>query len=122
MTPLPATFQRLTTLVLLLATLSPLRATDKQADTPKPQPLWPAGAPGAVGKEAADVPSLTVYLPPADKATGAAVVICPGGGYGALAMDHEGHQVARWLNSLGIAGVILKYRIAPRYHHPAPLQ
>jgi acetyl esterase/lipase len=84
--------------------------------------LWPEGAPGAVGKEPGDTPSVTVYLPPAGKATGAAVVICPGGGYGFLAMDHEGHQVARWLNTLGVAGVILQYRIAPRYHHPAPLQ
>jgi acetyl esterase/lipase len=82
--------------------------------------LWPEGAPLAKGKAKADIPTVTVYLPPADKATGAAIVICPGGGYGGLAMDHEGHQVARWLNSLGVAGVILKYRVAP-YRHPAPL-
>jgi acetyl esterase/lipase len=49
-------------------------------------------------------------------------VVCPGGGYGALADDHEGRQVARWLNSLGVAAFVLKYRIAPRYHHPAPLR
>jgi acetyl esterase/lipase len=84
--------------------------------------LWPKGAPGAKGTEAKDIPGVTVYLPPADKASGSAVVICPGGGYGFLAMDHEGHQVARWLNSLGVAGIILQYRIAPRYHHPAMLQ
>jgi acetyl esterase/lipase len=84
--------------------------------------LWPQGAPGAVGNEEKDKPSLTVYLPPADKANGAAVVVCPGGGYGALAMDHEGKQVAEWLNSIGVAGFVLQYRIAPRYHHPAPLQ
>jgi acetyl esterase/lipase/enterochelin esterase-like enzyme len=84
--------------------------------------LWPQGAPGAIGTEEADKPSLTVYLPPADKATGAAVVVCPGGGYGALAMDHEGRQVADWLNNLGVAAFVLKYRIAPRYHHPAPLE
>jgi acetyl esterase/lipase len=94
---------------------------DKKGDAPKPLPLWPDGAPGAKGKEAADIPTVTVYLPPADKATGAAVVICPGGGYGNLAMDHEGHQVARWLNSLGVAGVILKYRHAAKYRHPIPL-
>ena len=87
---------------------------------PKEYILWPDGAPLAKGKAKADIPTLTVYLPLADKATGAAVVICPGGGYGGLAMDHEGHQVARWLNSLGVAGVILKYRVAP-YRHPAPL-
>jgi acetyl esterase/lipase len=82
--------------------------------------LWPDGAPGAQGNRDADSPTLTVYLPPKDKATGTAVVICPGGGYRNLAMDHEGHQVARWLNSLGAAAFIVKYRLAP-YRHPAPL-
>jgi enterochelin esterase family protein len=84
--------------------------------------LWPQAAPGAVGDERADRPTLTRYIPPADKATGAAVVVCPGGGYGALADDHEGRQVARWLNSTGVTAFVLKYRIAPRYHHPAPIQ
>ena len=87
--------------------------------------LWPEGAPGAKGNEDGDKPSLTIYLPPKDKATGTAVVICPGGGYGFLAMDHEGHQVAQWLNSLGVAAFILKYRhrnSGAGYGHPAPLQ
>jgi acetyl esterase/lipase len=84
--------------------------------------LWPHGAPGAVGNEDKDKPIITVYLPPADKANGTAVVVCPGGGYGFLAMDHEGKQIAEWLNSLGVTAFVLKYRIAPRYHHPAPLQ
>ncbi len=57
-------------------------------------------------------PTLTVYLPPRDKATGAAVVICPGGGHRILAIDHEGYDVARWLNSIGVAGIVLKYRLA----------
>src|SRR5438270_9253679 len=83
--------------------------------------LWPDGAPGATGKEEADRPSLTLYLPNRDQANGTAVVVCPGGGYGALAFDHEGRQVGEWLNSKGVAAFILKYRIAPRYHHPAPL-
>ena len=56
-------------------------------------------------------PSLTVYLPPPDKANGMAVVICPGGGYERLAIDKEGHEVARWLNTLGVAGIVLKYRL-----------
>src|SRR5207244_3208866 len=94
---------------------------DKKADVSPKTPLWPDGAPGAVGENPEDIPTVTVYLAPADKANGAAVVICPGGGYGALAMDHEGHQVARWLNSLGVAGIILQYRLGPRYRHPAPL-
>jgi acetyl esterase/lipase len=87
--------------------------------------LWPNGAPGAKGSEDGDKPTLTIYLPPKEKATGAAVVICPGGGYGHLAMDHEGHQVAQWLNSLGVASFILKYRhrnSGAGYGHPAPLQ
>ncbi|HEV3166118.1 MAG TPA: alpha/beta hydrolase [Isosphaeraceae bacterium] len=96
----------------------------KGADNP-PAPetitLWPQGAPGALGTEPRDTPTLTIYLPKPDKATGAAVVICPGGGYGGLA-DHEGRPVAEWLNSLGVAGFVLKYRLGPRYHHPAMLQ
>jgi acetyl esterase/lipase len=82
--------------------------------------LWPEGAPLAKGKAEADVPKITVYLPAADRATGAAVVVCPGGGYGGLAISYEGHDVARWLNTLGVAGIVLKYRVAP-YRHPAPL-
>lgn len=88
---------------------------------PRTYLLWPNGAPGAKGEAKEDRPALTVYLPPRERANGAAVVICPGGGYRVLAMDHEGHQVARWLNSFGVAGVILQYRHAPRYQHPAPL-
>lgn len=84
--------------------------------------LWPDGAPDANGQQEADQPALTIYLPSAEKATGTAIVICPGGGYGNLAMDHEGHQVARWLNGLGIAAFILKYRHAPGYQHPTPLR
>jgi len=87
--------------------------------------LWPEGAPGAKGSAGGDKPKLTIYLPPKQKATGAAVVICPGGGYGGLAMDHEGHQIAEWLNSLGVAGFILEYRhrnSGAGYGHPAPLQ
>ena len=57
-------------------------------------------------------PSLTVFLPPREKATGAAVVICPGGGHRYLAIDHEGYDVARWLASQGVAGFVLKYRLA----------
>ena len=97
------------------------------AADPPAQPLWPEGAPGALGKEtgddnhSGDIPTITVWLAPKDKATGAAVVICPGGGYGFLASDHEGRRVAEWLNSIGVAGVMVKYRLAPKYKHPAPL-
>jgi acetyl esterase/lipase len=65
---------------------------------------------------------LTVHRAPADKATGAAVVVCPGGSYARLALDHEGRQVAAWLNGHGVTALVLKYRLGPRYRHPAPLQ
>lgn len=83
--------------------------------------LWPEGAPGALGAGDLDKPTLAVHLADPAKANGSAVVVCPGGGYGALAMDHEGKQIAAWLNDLGISAFILKYRLGPRYHHPAPL-
>ncbi len=92
-------------------------------------PLWPADAiPNAIASTtlteqsttSADgilrisnvsVPTLAVYLPPATKATGAAVMICPGGGYSILAASHEGSDVAHWLNEMGIAAFVLKYRL-----------
>jgi acetyl esterase/lipase len=83
--------------------------------------LWPKGAPGALGSEPTDIPSLTIYSPPADKANGAAMVVCPGGGYAHLAVDHEGKQIAEWLNKHGVKAFVLKYRLAPRYHQPAPM-
>jgi acetyl esterase/lipase len=109
---------------LALAAPAPSGAQDwmRPVSNPTTVLLWPDGAPGAVGTDDADVPTLTIYLPAPPQATGAAVVICPGGGYGALAMDHEGHQVARLLTSRGVAAVILKYRLGPRYRHPAMLQ
>ena len=85
-------------------------------------PLWPDGAPGALGKEAKDIPTLTPYFPDAEKASGAAMVICPGGGYGGLA-NHEGEHYARWFNEQGIAGFVLKYRLGSAgYRHPVMLQ
>ena len=94
---------------------------ESAAQQPKVEVLWPKGAPGANGDEEKDKPSITVYLPAAEKANGAAIVVCPGGGYGALAMDHEGKQVAEWLNANGVAAFVLRYRIAP-YRHPAPIR
>lgn len=88
----------------------------------EPIRLWPGTPPGALGQEEKDVPTLTPYLPPPDRMTGAAVVICPGGGYAVLA-DHEGSHYARWLNELGIAGFVLKYRLGSSgYRHPVMLQ
>jgi len=84
--------------------------------------LWPHGAPGAAGDTDKDKPALSIYLPPAEKANGTAVVVCPGGGYVNLAMGHEGRDIAQWLNDHGVTAFILQYRLAPRYHHPAPMQ
>ncbi|HXR07593.1 MAG TPA: alpha/beta hydrolase [Candidatus Acidoferrum sp.] len=86
-----------------------------------PIPLWPGGAPGALGVSSNDIPTLTPYLPDAASATGAAMVICPGGGYVGLA-PHEGNDYALWLNQQGVAGFVLRYRLGPAYHHPAMLQ
>ena len=90
--------------------------------------LWPNGAPGSEGKTAPEKvrltpagehvissvhqPSLTVYLPPRETATGAAVVIAPGGSHLELWVDHEGYEVAQWLSAHGVAGFVLKYRLA----------
>ena len=106
--------------IVMLAILGILATATAQTD--KALPLWPGGAPGTLGTEPKDIPTLTPYLPDPATATGAAIVICPGGGYGGLA-GHEGDHYARWLNELGIAGFVLKYRLAPGgYHHPAMLQ
>jgi acetyl esterase/lipase len=111
-------------------------------------PLWPAAAPGETAElpPESDVtkptdgpisgrpiirlgnvsqPTITVFPAPADKNTGAAVLVCPGGGYGMLAYDLEGTEVCAWLNSIGITGVLLKYRVPARKdrpRHEAPLQ
>jgi acetyl esterase/lipase len=117
-------YSRSNPLIIVLGALLLSNGSSGAADDAKPSVilLWPNGAPGAAGNEEKDKPTLTVFLPPAGKANGAAAVVCPGGGYGALAVDHEGKQVAEWLNSLGVTAFMLKYRLAPRYHHPAPLQ
>jgi acetyl esterase/lipase len=88
---------------------------------PKVELLWPGGAPGAKGAQPADKPEMHIYLPPKDRATDTAIVVCPGGGYGGLAMGHEGRDVAAWLTSNGIAAFVVKYRLSP-YRHPVPLQ
>ena len=110
--------------------------------------LWPNGAPGekgAIGQEHdttgpkdglvagqrvirignVSAPTITVYRPPQGKDTGATVLVCPGGGYGILAMDLEGTEICAWLNSIGVTGVLLKYRVPARKDQPryaAPLQ
>jgi acetyl esterase/lipase len=87
--------------------------------------LYEQGAPDAIGNEDKDKPTLTPYLVPKEKATGAAVMICPGGGYAMLAMNHEGEEIAKWFNALGIHAFILKYRLGAwdgsAYKHPTML-
>ena len=106
--------------VALLALLA-LSVPVLSADPLPPVPLWSDRAPGALGDREVDRPTLTPFLPAPEKATGAAVVICPGGGYGGLA-SHEGPDYALWLNQQGVAGFVLKYRLGSNgYRHPAML-
>lgn len=84
-------------------------------------PLWSGGAPGAQGADDKDIPTITVYLPRTTPAGMSAVIVCPGGGYTGLAMNHEGRQVANFLNSQGVIAFVLKYRLGPKYHHPIEL-
>lgn len=82
-------------------------------------PLWPAAAPGALGTTDADTPTLTMYAPPPATSSATAVIVFPGGGYDHLSSDKEGAQVARWLTTRGVTAFVVKYRLGPRYQHPA---
>ena len=117
-------FSTLTLLMLVL--LSSVLAQEK----PLVIPLWPKGAPGFEDRrdepeQAKDYwvknihnPSLTVYLPPKEKANGAAVIICPGGGHRLLVYNAEGVEPAAFLNSLGVAAFVLKYRLGREENSP----
>ncbi|HTS19345.1 MAG TPA: alpha/beta hydrolase [Verrucomicrobiae bacterium] len=95
---------------------------NSRAASAEPIVLWPAGAPGALGTNDWDMPTLTPYRIGTNTATGAAMVICPGGGYGHLA-EHEGKDYALWLNGHGVQCFVLKYRLGTHgYHHPRMLQ
>ena len=84
--------------------------------------LWENGTPNAIGSEEKDKPHITVWLPDGDIKTDTAVVVCPGGGYGGLALDHEGTQIGQWFNSQGITAIIVEYRHRGKgYGHPNPL-
>ncbi len=84
--------------------------------------LWPDGAPGAKGNEDKDQPFVYAWPAAKEKANGAAFVVCPGGGYGGLAADHEGTQVAKWFNGLGVSAFVLHYRLGSQgYHFPTQL-
>src|SRR5260370_42377268 len=113
-----------------------LRAGAAWAADPPVVYLWPEGAPGSEGKTAPEAvrvtqpggdhvvssvhkPSITLYLPAKDTATGAGVIIMPGGGHNSLWMDHEGYNQARWLSEHGVAGLVLKYRLERAHGSPA---
>ncbi|MCA8950347.1 MAG: alpha/beta hydrolase [Planctomycetes bacterium] len=84
--------------------------------------LWPDGAPGQLGTAEKDIPRLTLYRAPGESPR-PAFVVCPGGGYHALAMAHEGRDIAAWLNGIGITAAVLDYRHrAKGYGHPWPLR
>jgi acetyl esterase/lipase len=130
--------RQISPVVLALTVLCALTAPSRsEAAKPEPIPLWPGVAPGdgpADGEEYDSTkpdpkvpkeryitrltnvtkPAITVFRPPADKETGAAVIVCPGGAYSILAYDLEGTEVCEWLNSIGVTGVLLKYRVPAR--------
>ena len=84
-------------------------------------PLWSGPAPGALGTDTTDIPAIMVFLPRNVTPNTPAIIVCPGGSYQRLASNHEGRQVANYLNSLGIAAFVLRYRLGPKYHHPIEL-
>ena len=105
--------------VLTIALITLPRAC---GDDPVKLPLWPEGAPLAKGAGDTDQPFFLLHPARGDADGGAAFIVCPGGGYGALAADHEGTQVARWCNSVGVTAFILHYRLGSNgYHMPVQL-
>jgi len=88
---------------------------------PQTIPLWQERAPGAVGDAPEDIPTLTIYMPPNTAGPMTAVIVAPGGSYRALSINKEGRAPANYLNTLGIAAFVLKYRLGPKYHHPIEL-
>lgn len=115
---------RLALVAVVIATLT----LNARAQTPTPilqepqtLPLWEGKTPGALGNMTEDIPTLTLYMPPVTTGPMTAVIIAPGGGYRTLSMNKEGRLPANYLNTLGIAAFVLKYRLGPRYHHPIEL-
>lgn len=97
----------------------PLSFDEAIVAAPQTIQLWNNGAPGILSSAKDDQPTIT-YYPPVNP-NGTAIVVMPGGGYSLVSMNHEGRQVADWLNALGITAFVLKYRVGPRYRHPIEL-
>jgi acetyl esterase/lipase len=105
--------------LMLAQTPAGTPATPAFPGEPKTFPLWENGAPGALGHDESDIPTLTYF--PGQHKFPTAVIVAPGGGYRGLAMDYEGRQIASWFNAVGVTAFVLKYRLGPRYHHPIEL-
>ncbi len=136
------------TILILCSCLTYSSASCLAAESPQVIRLWPGAAPGeksplgeehdittakdglVAGKPVIRLgnvsePTMTIYRPESSKQNGAAVIVCPGGGYHILAMDLEGTEVCGWLNSIGVTGILLKYRVPSRSgleKHTAALQ
>jgi acetyl esterase/lipase len=122
-------FQKLICLVICVFPLFTIAQQEAQEI-----PLWANGAPGFESRrnepqQAKDYwvknihnPTITVYLPPKEKATGAAVIICPGGGHSLLVINAEGTEPAKYLNSIGVAAIVLKYRLFREPNSPYTLE
>jgi acetyl esterase/lipase len=106
------------TALLAIALLLASRTAHAQSTEPQPILLWPGGAPGALGTDDVDRPSLTPFIATGPEKVTTAVIVCPGGSYSHLSFQKEGTDVAKWLNQLGISAFVLKYRLGPKYHHP----
>jgi acetyl esterase/lipase len=102
-------------------TFTPLLLALALSADPAEQPLWGDTIPGPTSKDEKNVPTLTFHPAPADKATGTAVVVCPGGGYSGRATGHEGKEIVEWLTARGVHAAVLKYRTATESKVTPPL-
>ena len=109
--------------LVLLSSASVALAQNAPPIVQEPQtiPLWQGKAPGALGDAPEDIPTLTIYMPANTTGPMTAVIVAPGGGYRTLSMNKEGRIPANYLNALGIAAFVLKYRLGPKYQHPIAL-
>ena len=104
------------------SSVAQIAKSDAPLPSPPPTPIYNGLAPGALGTQGKDAPHLLEYVPAKGAFPTSAIIICPGGGYGGLAMDHEGRNEANWFQQHGIAAFVLQYRLpAQGYRHPVPM-